>query len=79
MQQRIFEQGDVQQRLQGWLLLKADVTQNTLQERTLQQHLTVFGPPALLFFEDGHEISQSRLVGEVDKATFIAHLQQYAP
>ncbi len=77
MEKEIFAQADVQQQLQGWLLLKADVTQNSVQERALQQHLMIFGPPALLFFDNGTEIANSRLVGEVDKAQFLAHLGQF--
>ncbi|MFO1391619.1 MAG: protein-disulfide reductase DsbD [Agitococcus sp.] len=77
MEKEIFAQADVQEQLQGWLLLKADVTQNSVQERALQQHLMIFGPPALLFFDNGTEIANSRLVGEVDKAQFLAHLGQF--
>ncbi|MCB1674204.1 MAG: protein-disulfide reductase DsbD [Pseudomonadales bacterium] len=77
MEKEIFAHADVQQQLQGWLLLKADVTQNSAQERALQQHLMIFGPPALLFFDNKAEIANSRLVGEVDKAQFLAHLRQF--
>lgn len=77
MEKEIFAQADVQQQLQGWLLLKADVTQNSVQERALQQHLMIFGPPAVLFFDNEAEIANSRLVGEVDKAQFLAHLRQF--
>jgi thiol:disulfide interchange protein DsbD len=77
MSKEVFEQAEVQNALQGWVLLKADVTQNSAQERALQQQLTIFGPPAVLFFSDGKEIENSRLVGEVNKSQFLAHLQQY--
>ena len=77
MSKEVFEQADVQSALQGWILLKADVTKNTSEERALQQQLTIFGPPAVLFFSDGQEVESSRLVGEVSKSQFMAHLQQY--
>ena len=77
MSKEVFEQADVQSALQGWILLKADVTKNTKEERALQQQLTIFGPPAVLFFSDGQEVESSRLVGEVSKSQFMAHLQQY--
>jgi thiol:disulfide interchange protein DsbD len=79
MEKEIFAQSDIQQQLQDWVLLKADVTQNTAQERALQQQFTIFGPPAVLFFSDGQELANSRLVGEVTKTQFMAHLQKYAP
>jgi thioredoxin:protein disulfide reductase len=77
MSKEVFEQAEVQNALEGWILLKADVTQNSTEERALQQQLTIFGPPAVLFFSDGKEVENSRLVGEVTKSQFLAHLQQY--
>lgn len=72
MERDIFSQSDVQNQLQNWLIVKADVTQNSPSERILQQELAVFGPPALIFFKDGQEVS--RLVGEVDKSQFLTHI-----
>ena len=72
MEREIFNQADVQNQLQNWLIVKADVTQNSATERMLQQQLAVFGPPALVFFKDGQEVS--RLVGEVSKSQFLAHI-----
>ena len=54
------------------IMIKADVTKNSPSERLLQEHLAVFGPPALVFFKDGQETS--RLVGEVTKTQFLAHI-----
>lgn len=72
MEREIFNQADVQNQLQNWLIVKADVTQNSATERMLQQQLAVFGPPALVFFKDGQEVS--RLVGEVSKSQFLEHI-----
>ena len=72
MERDIFNQADVQNQLQNWLIIKADVTKNSPSERLLQEHLAVFGPPALVFFKDGQETS--RLVGEVTKTQFLAHI-----
>lgn len=72
MEREIFNQADVQNQLQNWLIVKADVTQNSATERMLQQQLAVFGPPALVFFKDGQEVS--RLVGEVSKTQFLEHI-----
>lgn len=75
MEKEVFEQAEVQSALQDWVLLKADVTQNSAQERELQQYFTIFGPPAILFFNNSQEINNTRLVGEVDKGQFLSHLQ----
>lgn len=74
MERDIFHQADVQNQLQNWLIIKADVTQNSPSERILQQELAVFGPPALVFFKEGKEVS--RLVGEVNKQQFLTHINQ---
>lgn len=74
MERDIFSQSDVQSQLQDWLIVKADVTQNSPSERILQQELAIFGPPAFVFFKDGQEVS--RLVGEVDKQQFLAQINQ---
>ena len=76
MAREVFGQADVQNNLQDWILLKADVTQNSAEERALQQHFTIFGPPAILFFAQGEEIADSRIVGEISKSAFLSHLQQ---
>ena len=76
MARDVFGQADVQNNLQDWVLLKADVTQNSAEERALQQHFTIFGPPAILFFSQGEEIANSRIVGEISKSAFLSHLQQ---
>ena len=65
---------DIQQQLNGWVLLRADVTDNTDADRELMQRFQVFGPPAVLFFEQGLELSQARIVGETTKAAFSEHI-----
>ncbi len=76
MDKEIFAQADIQQQLNGWLLLRADVTNNTDSDRELMQRFQVFGPPAILFFEQGLELSQTRIVGETTKEGFSQHLQK---
>lgn len=74
MDKEIFAQADIQQQLNGWVLLRADVTDNTAADRELMQRFQVFGPPAILFFEQGLELSQARIVGETTKAAFSEHI-----
>jgi thiol:disulfide interchange protein DsbD len=76
MDKEIFAQADIQQQLNGWVLLRADVTDNTDADRELMQRFQVFGPPAILFFEQGLELSQARIVGETTKEGFSQHLQK---
>ncbi len=70
-----FNQAKVQEALAPFVVLQADVTQNTAENRLLLKHFDVFGPPAILFFDrDGQELRQARLVGFVSAEKFIAHL-----
>ncbi len=76
MDREVFAQADVQQQLNGWVLLRVDVTENTLDDRELMQRFQIFGPPALLFFEQGLELSQARLIGETSKEAFMLHVRK---
>ena len=75
MEQNIFNQADVQQHLHHFILLQADVSANNQNDIALQTYLQVYAPPTIVFFDRrGHEISTARIVGEISKQQFIAHL-----
>jgi len=64
MERFTFSQADVSARLANAVLLKADVTANTAQERALLRRFNLFGPPGTLFFDaQGRELSEARVVG----------------
>ncbi|HIC42956.1 MAG TPA: protein-disulfide reductase DsbD [Sulfurimonas sp.] len=47
-----------------YVLVQADVTKNTDQEKDLSKKFGLFGPPALVFFnENGKEIKKKRVIG----------------
>jgi len=50
-------------RLAGMTLLRADVTANDDTDRALLASYGLYGPPAVLFFRDGVEVREQRLVG----------------
>jgi len=51
-----FADAEVQQSLSGFIKVKIDVTRNDSDSRALNQRFQVFGPPALVFFdEQGNE------------------------
>jgi thiol:disulfide interchange protein DsbD len=67
----------VQAALEDTILLKADVTANTAEDRALQRHFNIFGPPAILFFDaDGKERKAYRVVGFMPADRFQTHVQQ---
>jgi thiol:disulfide interchange protein DsbD len=59
-----FTDPKVIERMQQTVLLKADVTKNSLQDRALLKKFNLFGPPGIIFFEPGgREINSIRVVG----------------
>lgn len=72
-----FTDPSVQAALEDTVLLKADVTANSVEDRALQQHFGIFGPPAILFFDaDGKERKAYRVVGFMPADRFQIHAQQ---
>lgn len=47
-----FADAQVQQSLDGFMKIKVDVTRNDSDSRALNQRFQVFGPPALVFFDE---------------------------
>lgn len=69
-----FSNAKVQDRLQNVLLLKADVTANSLEDQALLKRFSLFGPPGIIFFDkQGNEISH-RIIGFVKSDDFIKRL-----
>ncbi len=59
-----FTDPKVIERMQQMILLKADVTKNTAQDRALLKKFNLFGPPGIIFFDPrGNEINSIRVVG----------------
>lgn len=53
--------------LQGYRLIRFDMTDSNQEQRTLLDRYKLFGPPALLIFgKDGRERADVRVVGEID-------------
>ncbi len=74
MEHNTFTAPDVQQAVAGALLLQADVTRNSADDKALLQRFGLIGPPAILFFgTDGVERKASRLVGYKEPAQFAPH------
>ncbi|MEM8845164.1 MAG: thioredoxin family protein, partial [Pseudomonadota bacterium] len=73
-----FTNENVQNALDGFILVKADVTDNDQQDQALLEHLGLFGPPALLFYEpNGIENKSFRLVGFINAENFEKHIHRF--
>lgn len=71
-----FSDARVKAKLEKLALLKADVTNNTMDDKALQKAFAIYGPPAILFFKEGKELSEFRLVGFKNADEFLAHLEK---
>ena len=58
-----FKDEKVLKEIDKYLLLKVDVTKNTDADKELMGKFNIFGPPALVFFENGTEQKNKRIIG----------------
>jgi len=75
-EQFTFSDARVKAKLEKLTLLKADVTKNSDDDKVLQKTFNIYGPPAILFFKEGKEITELRLVGFKNADEFLAHLEK---
>ncbi|WP_298293824.1 protein-disulfide reductase DsbD [Thiomonas sp.] len=74
MEHFTFTNPEVAQKMAGFTLLQADVTNNTADDKELLKRFQLFGPPGIIFFKDGKEVG--RVVGFEDAKTFLASMQR---
>ncbi|MCH9696943.1 MAG: protein-disulfide reductase DsbD [Gammaproteobacteria bacterium] len=75
MERDTFSDPSVQDSLSDFVLLKADVTQNNVDDKALLDRFALIGPPATLFFgPDKQERKGFRIVGYKPATDFISHL-----
>ncbi len=75
MERDVFPEPAVAARLAQFRLLRADVTKNDAEDQALLNAFGLFGPPSLVFFgEDGSEMSEVRVQGEIGAEALATHL-----
>jgi thiol:disulfide interchange protein DsbD len=76
MEAYTFTDPKIRQALTGFLLLQADVTENSDEDKALLAKYNLVGPPAIIFFgNDMLEKAAHRVIGYQDADTFIKTLQ----
>ncbi|MGZ8164591.1 MAG: protein-disulfide reductase DsbD, partial [Methylobacter sp.] len=79
MENYTFTNPEVKQALEGFVLLQADVTKNSEDDKALLAKFGLIGPPGVLFFNaDNQENRSLRVIGYQNADTFIKTLQQAA-
>jgi thiol:disulfide interchange protein DsbD len=75
MERFTFSDPQVQARLTGMTLLRADVTANNTEDKALLKRYRLFGPPGIVFFDaGGREIEGLRVIGYQPPDKFIKSL-----
>ena len=79
MERFTFSDAAVQARLKNAVLLQADVTANSADDKALLKRFSLFGPPGIIFFDPkGQEIGY-RVVGYQPPEKFLASLDKAMP
>lgn len=72
-----FSDPEVRTRLQNVVLLQADVTKNTEDDKELLARFGLFGPPGIFFFDSsGKEVKGSKIIGFMNARQFAQHLKK---
>lgn len=71
-----FSDKNVQEKLINFNLIKVDVTNFTSQDKEIMKEFNIFGPPAIIFFNDqGNELKDLQLNGYLDANSFISIIE----
>ena len=76
MEKYTFSAPAVQKQLQNVMLVQADVTANDDRDQALLQRFGIFGPPAILFFMNGAERRNLRVIGYMPPEDFIRQVRE---
>jgi thiol:disulfide interchange protein DsbD len=77
MERFTFSDARVAQRMNRMLLLKADVTQNTADDKALLKRFSLFGPPGIVLFDcRGREVAGARVIGFQKADAFLPVLER---
>jgi thiol:disulfide interchange protein DsbD len=76
MEHITFADAGVKAKMSEFILVQADVTANSDDERALTKRFGLFGPPGILFFKNGEEVKNARIIGYQPPEKFLAHLNK---
>jgi thiol:disulfide interchange protein DsbD len=79
MERFTFSDARVQARLKDVVLLKADVTGNTPEDKALLARFKLFGPPGIIFFDANGQEVPYRVVGFEKAEQFLASIDKALP
>ena len=70
-----FADSSVKSKMDQFILIQADLTQNSAENKALSKKYGVFGPPAILFFDESGELKKAKtIIGFIEPDQFLTHL-----
>ncbi|MCW8837124.1 MAG: protein-disulfide reductase DsbD, partial [Thiovulaceae bacterium] len=73
-----FADETVRTKMDEFVLIKADITENTDKQKALSAKYGVFGPPVIIFIsKEGDVISSKTIVGFIEPKPFLEHLKSF--
>ena len=77
MEVNTFANAEVNQELQKFVLLQADVTKNSSENQALLKRFGLFGPPGILIFDlNSEELKDQRVIGYMPPQRFVERLKK---
>jgi len=77
IEREVFAAPEIAPRLADYRLVRFDITDSNPEQRALLDRYKLFGPPAVLFFDrTGKELTDVRVVGEIDAGQFMERLDR---
>ncbi|RUM68787.1 MAG: thiol:disulfide interchange protein [Sulfurospirillum sp.] len=76
LEHNTFKDPEVIKLLSGFTLLRADVTQNSDEDKALLKRYNLFGPPAMLFYKNGKMLKNYKTIGYKPPEKFIPILKK---
>jgi len=77
IEREVFGAEQIAPRLADYRLVRFDITDSNREQRALLDRYKLFGPPAVLFFDGaGNELTDIRVVGEIDASQFAKRLDR---
>jgi len=74
-----FTDARVKAKMEPMLLLRADVTANSPEDKALLKRFSLFGPPGIIFFDSqGREVQSLRVIGYESADVFLSTLNRAA-
>jgi thiol:disulfide interchange protein DsbD len=75
LDKKTFSDEAVKAKMSEFVLIRADVTQNSDEQKALSKKYGVFGPPVIIFFDkESNVISSKTVVGFIEADKFLEHL-----